>query len=152
VHPPDPRPRAGTSFFIPAGLVISDRLQPRMRAAHRCSGNTCSGFSVIRGLHRHSPGFGIVSQILPVFARKPLLGPRVLIVCLIAIAFLSYTSGAITFPERDEPGLGNAVFRADARHHDSGDDHLPALDRHAVRRAPPLHAAALFALGLCRSS
>src|SRR3989441_8420437 len=28
---------------------------------------------------------------LPVFARKPLLGPRAMIACLIAIAFLSYT-------------------------------------------------------------
>ena len=37
------------------------------------------------------PGFGIVSHILPVFTRKPLLGPRVFIACLIAIAFLSYT-------------------------------------------------------------
>src|SRR6266550_4154207 len=37
------------------------------------------------------PGFGIISHILPVFARKPLLGPRVLIACLVSIAFLSYT-------------------------------------------------------------
>jgi len=37
------------------------------------------------------PAFGIVSQIIPVFARKPLLGPRVFVACLIAIAFLSYT-------------------------------------------------------------
>jgi cytochrome c oxidase subunit 1 len=31
-----------------------------------------------------------VSQIIPAFARKPLLGPRVLVACMIAIGFLSY--------------------------------------------------------------
>jgi len=36
------------------------------------------------------PGFGIVSHILPAFTRKPLLGPRVVIACFIAIGFLSY--------------------------------------------------------------
>src|SRR6266542_2968865 len=53
---------AGTSFFIPAGLVISDRLQP------------------------HAGGSPLLWQHLYWF-----LGPRVLIGCLIAIAFLSYT-------------------------------------------------------------
>ncbi len=37
------------------------------------------------------PGFGIISHILPAFARKPLLGPKVFLGCLIAIGFLSYT-------------------------------------------------------------
>jgi len=36
------------------------------------------------------PSIGIVATILPVFARKPLLGPRATIGCMIAIGFLSY--------------------------------------------------------------
>ena len=36
------------------------------------------------------PSIGIVCHILPVFARKPLLGPRAAIGCMIAIGFLSY--------------------------------------------------------------
>src|SRR3989440_982598 len=82
---------AGTSFFIPAGLVISDRLQPH-------AGGSPLLWQHLFWFVGHPEGdiailarVGIVSPILPVFARKPLLGPRVLIVCLIAIAFLSYT-------------------------------------------------------------
>src|SRR5258705_596046 len=82
---------AGTSFFIPGGLVISDRLQPH-------SGRSPLLWQHLFWLFRHPevyiailPGFGIISQIPPVFARKPLLGPRVLIACFIAVAFLSYT-------------------------------------------------------------
>src|SRR5208282_5898413 len=81
---------AGTSFFIPAGLVLSDKLQPH------------SGGSVLLWQHLFwffghpevyiaiLPSIGIVSHILPVFARKPLLGPRATIGCMIAIGFLSY--------------------------------------------------------------
>jgi cytochrome c oxidase subunit I len=81
---------AGTSFFIPAGLVLSDKLQPH------------SGGSVLLWQHLFwffghpevyiaiLPSIGIVSTILPVFARKPLLGPRAAVGCMIAIGFLSY--------------------------------------------------------------
>jgi len=81
---------AGTSFFIPAGLVLSDKLQPH------------SGGSVLLWQHLFwffghpevyiaiLPSIGIVSHILPVFARKPLLGPRAAVGCMIAIGFLSY--------------------------------------------------------------
>jgi cytochrome c oxidase subunit 1 len=81
---------AGTSFFIPAGLVLSDKLQPH------------SGGSVLLWQHLFwffghpevyiaiLPSIGIVCHILPVFARKPLLGPRATVGCMIAIGFLSY--------------------------------------------------------------
>src|SRR5271156_1774003 len=81
---------AGTSFFIPAGLVLSDKLQPH------------SGGSVLLWQHLFwffghpevyiaiLPSIGIVAHILPVFARKPLLGPRATIGCMIATGFLSY--------------------------------------------------------------
>src|SRR2546430_16547099 len=82
---------AGTSFFIPAGLVISDRLQPHAGGSPLLWQHLFWFFGHPEVYIAILPGFGIVSQILPVFARKPLLGPRVLIVCLIAIAFLSYT-------------------------------------------------------------
>ena len=81
---------AGTSFFIPTGLVLSDHLQPH------------SGGSVLLWQHLFwffghpevyiaiLPSIGIVSHILPAFVRKPLLGPRAAIACMIAISFLSY--------------------------------------------------------------
>src|SRR3979411_2702153 len=82
---------AGTSFFIPSGLVVSDRLQPHAGGSPLLWQHLFWFFGHPEVYIAILPGFGIVSQILPVFARKPLLGPRVLIVCLIAIAFLSYT-------------------------------------------------------------
>jgi cytochrome c oxidase subunit 1 len=81
---------AGTSFFIPAGLILSDRLQPH------------SGGSVLLWQHLFwffghpevyiaiLPSIGIVCHILPVFARKPLLGLRAAVGCMIATGFLSY--------------------------------------------------------------
>jgi cytochrome c oxidase subunit I len=81
---------AGTSFFIPAGLILSDKMQPH------------SGGSVLLWQHLFwffghpevyiaiLPSIGIVCHILPAFARKPLLGPRATIGCMIAIGFLSY--------------------------------------------------------------
>ena len=81
---------AGTSFFIPAGLVISDRLQPH-------SGGSTLLWQHLFWFFGHPevyiavlPSIGIVAHILPVFARKPLLGPRASIGCMIAIGFLSY--------------------------------------------------------------
>ncbi len=82
---------AGTSFFIPAGLVISDRLQPHSGGSPLLWQHLFWFFGHPEVYIAILPGFGIISHILPVFARKPLLGPRVFIACLIAIAFLSYT-------------------------------------------------------------
>ncbi len=82
---------AGTSFFIPAGLVISDRLQPHAGGSPLLWQHLFWFFGHPEVYIAILPGFGIVSHILPAMARKPLLGPRVLIACMIAIAFLSYT-------------------------------------------------------------
>ena len=82
---------AGTSFFIPAGLVISDTLQPHTGGSPLLWQHLFWFFGHPEVYIAILPGFGIVSQILPAFARKPLLGPRVMIACMVAIAFLSYT-------------------------------------------------------------
>ena len=82
---------AGTSFFIPAGLVISDRLQPHSGGSPLLWQHLFWFFGHPEVYIAILPGFGIVSHILPAVTRKPLLGPRVFIVCMIAIAFLSYT-------------------------------------------------------------
>jgi cytochrome c oxidase subunit I len=83
---------AGTSFFIPGGLVVSDHLLSNH------SGGSPLLWQHLFWFFGHPevyiailPGFGIISTILPAFARKPLLGPRVFLGCMIAIAFLSYT-------------------------------------------------------------
>src|SRR6202521_2623938 len=82
---------AGTSFFIPAGLVVSDKLQPHAGGSPLLWQHLFWFFGHPEVYTAILPGFGIVSHILPVFARKPLLGPKVFLVCMIAIGFLSYT-------------------------------------------------------------
>jgi cytochrome c oxidase subunit I len=82
---------AGTSFFIPAGLVVSDRLLTHAGGSPLLWQHLFWFFGHPEVYIAILPGFGIISTILPVFARKPLLGPKVFLACLIAIAFLSYT-------------------------------------------------------------
>ena len=81
---------AGTSFFIPSGLVISDKLQPHSGGSPMLWQHLFWFFGHPEVYIAILPGFGIVSHILPAMTRKPLLGPRVFIGCLIAIGFLSY--------------------------------------------------------------
>ena len=73
----------GTHFFDPA------------RAARRCCGRTCSGSSgTPRSTSWCCPGFGIVSEILPVFARKPIFGYKAIAASTVAIAFLGFLTWA----------------------------------------------------------
>lgn len=81
---------AGTSFFVPAGLMISDQLQPH-------AGGTPLLWQHLFWFFGHPevyiailPTVGIVSLIFPTFARKPVLGPRTMIGCAIAIGALSF--------------------------------------------------------------
>ncbi len=80
----------GTSFFGPAGLVVNDQVL-------RYSGGSPLLWQHLFWFFGHPevyiailPGFGIISTVLPVFARKRLLGSRALIGCMSAIGFLSY--------------------------------------------------------------
>ena len=82
---------AGTSFFIPAGLVISDRLQPHAGGSPLLYQHLFWFFGHPEVYIAILPGFGIISHILSAFARKPLLGPRVVVGCMVAIGALSYT-------------------------------------------------------------
>ena len=81
---------AGTRFFIPTGLVVSDRLQPHAGGSTLLWQHLFWFFGHPEVYIAVLPSIGIVAHILPVFARKPLLGPRAAIGCMIAIGFLSY--------------------------------------------------------------
>jgi cytochrome c oxidase subunit 1 len=82
---------AGTSFFNPAGMVVSDTLLPHSGGSPLLWQHLFWFFGHPEVYIAIIPGFGIVSHILPAFTRKPLLGGmRVMIGCLIAAGFLSY--------------------------------------------------------------
>jgi cytochrome c oxidase subunit I len=81
---------AGTSFFIPSGLVISDQLQPH-------SGGSTLLWQHLFWFFGHPevyiaivPGMGIVSHILIANMRRPLLSYKALLYSMFSLAFLSY--------------------------------------------------------------
>ncbi len=81
----------GTSFFIPGGLVLSDKLQPHSGGSTLLWQHMFWFFGHPEVYIAIIPGIGITSHILASTARKPLLGgSRVLVGCMVAIAFLSF--------------------------------------------------------------
>src|SRR5438045_6820497 len=81
---------AGTSFFIPSGLVISDRLQNHAGASPLLWQHLFWFFGHPEVYIAILPAIGIVSHILVTNIRRPLLSHRVLIYSMISIGFLSY--------------------------------------------------------------
>ena len=78
-------------------MVMLDRTDRTRRssspapAAARSCGTTCSGSSATpRSTSWRCPGFGIVLEILPVFARKPLWGYRLAVAGMFGVALLSF--------------------------------------------------------------
>src|SRR5712675_2406351 len=81
---------AGTSFFVPSGLVVNDQVLPH-------SGGSTLLWQHLFWFFGHPevyiaivPGIGIVSHILITNMRKQMLSQRVLIYCMGALAVLSY--------------------------------------------------------------
>jgi cytochrome c oxidase subunit I len=81
----------GTSFFIPVGLVVSDALQPHSGGSPLLWQHLFWFFGHPEVYIAIVPGLGIISNVLACTCRKPLLSYRVLVGCMIAIAFLSFT-------------------------------------------------------------
>jgi cytochrome c oxidase subunit 1 len=81
---------AGTSFFIPAGLVVSDRLQPHSGGSPLLWQHLFWFFGHPEVYIAILPAMGIVSHILINSMRRPMLSHRVIIYCMMAIGFLSY--------------------------------------------------------------
>jgi len=81
---------AGTSFFVPTGLVIGDHVLPH-------SGGSTLLWQHLFWFFGHPevyiaivPGMGIVSHVLITNMRRPMLSHRVLIYSMAALAVLSY--------------------------------------------------------------
>jgi cytochrome c oxidase subunit 1 len=79
----------GTSFFLPSGLVVANRLLPN-------TGGSPLLWQHLFWFLGHPevyvlilPALGIVCDILPAFTRKPVFGYRISVWCLIAVGFLS---------------------------------------------------------------
>ncbi len=81
---------AGTSFFIPAGLVISDRLQPHSGGSPLLWQHLFWFFGHPEVYIAILPAMGIISHILINSMRRPLLSHKAIIGSMLTIGFLSY--------------------------------------------------------------
>src|ERR1700692_3174653 len=81
---------AGTSFFIPSGLVVSDRLQPHAGGSPLLWQHLFWFFGHPEVYIAILPSMGIVSHVLMASMRKPLLSAKVIIYSMLSIGFLSY--------------------------------------------------------------
>src|SRR5438445_10528688 len=81
---------AGTSFFIPGNLVVSDTLQPHAGGSTLLWQHLFWFFGHPEVYVAIVPGMGVVSHVLITNMRRPMLSHRVLIYSMAALAFLSY--------------------------------------------------------------
>jgi cytochrome c oxidase subunit 1 len=80
----------GTSFFVPAGLMVNDKMQPHSGGSPLLWQHLFWFFGPPEVYIAIVPGVGVISHILPAFTRKPILGYRVIIGCMTLIGFLSF--------------------------------------------------------------
>jgi cytochrome c oxidase subunit I len=81
---------AGTSFFLPAGLIVSGQAQSHANGSPLLWQHLFWFFGHPEVYIAILPGMGVVSHILANFARKPVYGYRVMAVALCAIGFLGF--------------------------------------------------------------
>src|SRR5437763_977249 len=81
----------GTSFFIPAGLVVSDKVINHAGGSPLLWQHLFWFFGHPEVYIAILPGMGVTSHILSCFSRKPIFGYRAMAYSLMAIGFLSFT-------------------------------------------------------------
>ena len=80
----------GTSYFIPAGLVVSDQVLPNQGGSPLLWQHLFWFFGHPEVYIAILPGMGVVSHVLSTFARKPVFAYRAMVLAILAIGFISY--------------------------------------------------------------
>jgi hypothetical protein len=94
------------------------------------------------------PSFGIVSEVIPVFSRKPIFGYRFMVFSGIAIGFMGWGVWAHhMFASGMGPYVGDGVLGGDDVHRRADRREDPELVGHHVGRSTEVHTAMLFAVG-----
>ncbi len=81
---------AGTSFFIPGGLVVSDQLIDHKGGSPLLWQHLFWFFGHPEVYIAILPGMGVTSHILSTFARKPVFGYRAMVYALLGIGILGF--------------------------------------------------------------
>lgn len=81
---------AGTSFFIPGGLVVSDKLVPHKGGSPLLWQHLFWFFGHPEVYIAILPGMGVASHVLSTFSRKPVFGYRAMVYALCGIGFLGF--------------------------------------------------------------
>jgi cytochrome c oxidase subunit 1 len=81
---------AGTSFFIPAGLVVSDQQIPHKGGSPLLWQHLFWFFGHPEVYIAILPGMGVASHVLATFARKPIFGYRAMVAAICGIGFLGF--------------------------------------------------------------
>src|SRR5438105_2577392 len=81
---------AGTSFFIPAGLVVSDQILNHKGGSPLLWQHLFWFFGHPEVYIAIVPGMGVASQLLSTFSRKPIFGYRAMVYAMLAIGILGF--------------------------------------------------------------
>ena len=81
---------AGTSFFIPAGLVVSDQIINHKGGSPLLWQHLFWFFGHPEVYIAILPGMGVASQVLSTFSRKPIFGYRAMVYAMLAIGFFGF--------------------------------------------------------------
>jgi len=80
----------GTSYFLPAGLIVSDQLIPNQGGSPLLWQHLFWFFGHPEVYIAILPGMGITSHIVSTFSRKPVFAYKAMVAAFFAIGFISY--------------------------------------------------------------
>ena len=81
---------AGTSFFVPGGLLVSDQILNHKGGSPLLWQHLFWFFGHPEVYIAILPGMGVTSQLLSTFARKPVFGYRAMVFAILSIGFLGF--------------------------------------------------------------
>jgi len=81
---------AGSSFFLPAGLIVSDKILDHKGGSPLLWQHLFWFFGHPEVYIAILPGMGLASNLLSVFSRKPIFGYKAMVYAILSIGFLGF--------------------------------------------------------------